>query len=136
LAEFAVCLPLLLLLVAGIVDCALMIQEAMLVNDAASAGAAYGAIPGRHGDLAGMEAAATAAAKGVSGFSATATDVYACTAGGAEVSSTASCSGYGTPIEYVKVQTSATAQSILGFPGIPSSVNLSGTALFRVEWTP
>jgi hypothetical protein len=83
-----------------------------------------------------MEAAATAAATGVSGFSVTATDVFVCAAGGAAVSSSGSCSGYGTPIEYVKVQTSATAQSVLGFPGLPSSVSLSGVAWFRVEWTP
>jgi Flp pilus assembly protein TadG len=36
LVEFAVCLPLLLLLVAGIMDYALMIQEGMLVNEAAT----------------------------------------------------------------------------------------------------
>jgi hypothetical protein len=117
------------------VDYGLMIQQAMQVTEAAAAGAAYGAIPGNLKNFSGMQTAATNTASGVSGFSVTATNVFTCTPGGASVASSATCSGYGTPIEYVQVQTSATVNPLLSWVGI-SSRTLTATASFRVSWTP
>ena len=135
LVELALLLPVLILLFMGIVDYALMIQNAMRITEAASAGAAYGAMPGNQKDFTGMQNAAKNAAAGVSGFSVTAVDVFTCTPGGAAVSGSSACSGYGTPIEYVQVQTSATVPPLMAFTGI-SSLTLKGKALFRVPWTP
>jgi hypothetical protein len=52
------------------------------------------------------------------------------------VLSSATCSGYGTPIEYVQVKTSATVPTLLAYVGMPSSLALKGSATFRVPWTP
>jgi len=136
LVEFAVFLSVLTLLFVGIVDYGLEIQQAMQVQEAASAGASYGEIPGNVKNLTGMEAAATSAAPGVHGFSVTAVDIFSCTPGGAAVLSSATCSGYGTPIEYVQVKTSATVPTLLAYVGMPSSLALKGSATFRVPWTP
>jgi Flp pilus assembly protein TadG len=135
LVEFAVSLSVLTLVFMGIADYGLMIQQAMLVTEAATAGAAYGVIPGNQSNLSGMETAARNTASGVSGFNVVAVDVFTCTPGGASVSSSASCTGYGTPIEYVQVTTSATVNPLLSWAGI-SSTAVTGTASFRVPWTP
>jgi Flp pilus assembly protein TadG len=134
LVEFAVSLSVLTLVFIGVADYALMIQQALLVTGAAAAGAAYGVIPGNQTNLSGMQTAARNTASGVSGFSVTATDVFTCTPGGASVSSSSTCSGYGTPIEYVQVTTSATVNPLLSWTGISAST-LTGTASFRVAWT-
>jgi hypothetical protein len=66
----------------------------------------------------------------------TATDVFTCTPGGAVVTSSTTCTGYGTPIEYVQVQTSATVPALLVYVGIASTLSLKGSASFRVQWIP
>jgi len=135
LVEFAVCLPILSMLFVACVDYALMVQEEIQVQDAATAGAAYGAMPSNQSDLTGMQNAATNAAPGVSGFNAVASKIYSCSPGGTAVTSTTTCSGYGTPIEYVQVHTTATAPPLLAYSGI-SSLSLQGYATFRVMWSP
>jgi len=134
--EFALFLPVLAFLFIGIVNYALEIQQTMQIQEAASAGAAYGAIPGNQKSLTGMQTAAQNAASGVSGFSATASDIFTCSPGGTTVTSASSCSGYGTPIEYVQVSTSATVPALLAYPGMPSSLTLHGSATYRVPWQP
>jgi Flp pilus assembly protein TadG len=136
LVEFAVFLSLLAPVLAGIVDYGLELQQAMQVADAAAAGAAYGAMPGNAKSFSGMQSAASNAASGVNGFTVSAADVFTCTPGGAVASSATVCSGYGTPIEYVQVQTSATVPSYLAYAGMPANLVLRGSAMFRVPWTP
>jgi len=136
MVEFALFLPLLAFMFVGIVDYALYEQETLQVQEAATAGAAYGTIPGNVKALTGMQTAAANAASGLTGFAAVATDVFTCTPGGATVTSATTCSGYGTPIEYVQVSTSATVPAMLAYPGMPASLTLHGQASFRVPWTP
>jgi Flp pilus assembly protein TadG len=136
LIEFAVFLSFFGLLLSGITDYSIYIQQEMVLSQAAAAGAAYGIIPGNQENLTGMKAAATAAATGVSGMTVTAVDVYICTAGGSAVTSTATCSGYYTsPMMYVQVKTSATVPAALKWAGISSSLTLQGFAQYRVPWT-
>jgi Flp pilus assembly protein TadG len=136
LVEFALFLPILAFLFIGVVDYALYLQETLQIQEAASAGAAYGTIPGNQKSLAAMQTAAQNAASGVSGFSAVATDIFTCSPGGATVTSATTCSGYGTPIEYVQVATSATVPAMLAYPGMPASLTIHGSATFRVPWQP
>jgi Flp pilus assembly protein TadG len=137
LVEFAVCVTVLVLLLVGIADYALLIQQAMQVSEAAAAGASYGAIPGNSKDTAGMQTAAQNAASGLSGFAATAADIFTCSPGGTAVTSSTICTGYGTPIEYVQVKTSATVYPLLKYTGISSSsIPLKATATYRVQWVP
>jgi len=137
LVEFAAFLSMLVLLFVGMVDYALEIQQAMQVTEAASAGASFGSIPGNQKNLSGIEAAATNSASGVHGFTVTAVDVFICPGPpvvSASISTT--CTGYGKPIEYVQVNTSATVPPLMAYIGMPSSLKLNGSASFRVPWTP
>ncbi len=135
LVEFALALPMILLVFSGLIDYALIIHQAMLLTQAAAAGAAYGTITGNNADVTGIQAAAQKNALGLTGMTVTASAIYSCTAGGAQVSSTAICSGYGTPIKYVWVQTSVAVQPFLVLPGLPSTFTLQGSAYYRVPWT-
>jgi|GEM_PF-2538090 len=141
LVEFALVLTPLILILAYMVDYALWIQKEMQIQDAASAAAASGAVPGNASNHVAMEQVASDIVTGApnnyntTAFTATATDFYVCTPGGSQVTATTSCSGT-TPYHYVQVVTSAQMPALLGFRGVASSLTLVGQATYRVEVTP
>jgi Flp pilus assembly protein TadG len=135
LVEFALFLTVLVFILVGVVDYSMYLQEAMQIQEAASAGASFAAVPGNESNFTAIEAAATSAAPGVSGLSATATNVWRCTPSGASVTSTSLCTGNVTPYKYVVVSTSATVSRLLYFPRITTSLALHGSATFRVPWS-
>jgi len=135
LLEFALFASALTLIFVGMADYSFAIHEAMQIQEAASAGAAWGTIPGNESNTAGMQSAATSAATGVPGFSVTATNLWICTPGGASVSSTTICTGGVTPYKYVVVKTSGSVPKPLSFPGISSTGTLHGQAIFGVPWS-
>ena len=133
LIEFALLFTVLMILLLGVIDFALVTQKAMVVSEAAYAAAQYGAISGNSTNYTGMQTIATNSAKGVSGFAATASTWCTCSPGGAAVSCGSTCSSYGTPIEYVQVVATATASLLFKFTGIPLSVPLRGVCILRVQ---
>jgi Flp pilus assembly protein TadG len=139
LIEMAIILPLMLLIVFLLVDYALFIQKAIVVQDAASTAAQYGTIPGNATSSASMIQIAnydvTGSLTGASGFTANATNFYTCTPGGAHVVATTVCAT-GAPYHYVQVTTSLTANNLLPFPGTPLTQTINGSATLRVEVTP
>jgi Flp pilus assembly protein TadG len=135
LVEFAGFLSLLVFILVGVIDYAAETQQAMQVQEAAAVGANFGAMPGNVANLIGMQAAATNAALGVHGFSVTAANLWTCAPGGTSIARTATCSGGGTPYEYVVVTTSATVPPMMSYVGIPASTVLHGSATYRVPWS-
>lgn len=133
LLEFSLLLPLVVFMFFGIVDLSLAISQAITVAGAAEAGALYGTLAGNANDSAGMQNAAVLASNGLSGFAATATTWCSCTSAGAPVSCSSSCSNSASPIEYVQVQTTATASILAHYPGLPTSIPLSGFSVLRVQ---
>jgi Flp pilus assembly protein TadG len=131
--ELSLLFGVLLLLLLGVIDFALATQQAMVVSEAAYAGAQYGAISGNSSNFATMQTIATNSAKGISGFSATASKWCACSPGGATVSCASTCSSYGTPVAYVQVITTATATVLFKYTGIPISIPLRGVCVLRVQ---
>jgi len=149
LIEFALILTPMILILASMVDYALWIQKEMQFQEAASAAAAYGAIPGKipestavtNATLDQMNALAMYVATGSStttnsaAFTVTPTTFYACTPGGAHVASTTTCAS-GAPFHYVQVTTTGTMDSLMKFRWIPSSMTLHGSATYRIEVNP
>ena len=135
LIEFSLLLPVLVLLFVGIVDFGFVGRRMMRICEAASAGVAYGTIPGNETNLNGMQAAATNSVSS-SGYYVTATNIWRCTETGANVSSSTTCTNSTTPIQYVQVTTNATVPLFLQFAGLPSSIYLHQTAITRVGWHP
>jgi Flp pilus assembly protein TadG len=136
LLEFAVILSVMVFLLLGTVDYTCEILRAMQIQNAATAGAAYGAVPGNESNLTGIQSYTVALAPYVKGVTATATNVWACSPGGTSVSSTSLCTGNVTPYKYVVVTTNATVPVAMTYPGIPASSTLKATATMRVPWTP
>lgn len=130
--EFSLVLPLLVFMLAGIVDIGFAIQESMVISGAAHAGTAYGSITGNYADLQGMQNASNAAAQGVASFSSSASQWCACSPNGSVTSCSSSCSN-GFPLVYVQVKTSATLPAVLNYPGLPGSFSLSGLSAVRVR---
>jgi Flp pilus assembly protein TadG len=133
LIEFSFTMTLLLLLVMGVIDFALVIQKAMVVNEAAYVAAQWGASPYNSWNLTEMQTIAQNSATGVAGFSAVATKWCTCSPAGSAVACTSTCTGNGTPIAYVQVATSATAPVLFRYSVLPISVPLGGLCVMRVQ---
>ncbi len=132
LVEFSLMLPILVLLLVGVADLGLGVQQAIVVSEAAHAGTAYSSLPGKSSDTAGMKSAANAAAGSLSSFNASATNWCSCGAGGTHLSCPITCSG-GSLMEYAQVTTTATVPVLLGYPGLPAGFSLSGFSVVRVH---
>ena len=134
--EMALMTPILLLVLLGTIDFGRNMYSALAVSQAAGAGAAYGAQSnGTTSDYSGMEAAATAAGRDLgSGISATATRYCKCPGNIVVDCITGNCaSGYGAPQVYVQVVATATFQTLFTYPGIPSTIPISRTAIKRAQ---
>lgn len=132
--ETALLLPLLIIILISAVNAALVLQSLQRVADAAAVGARYGTIAGYGADLAGMENAATAAAVGLPGFSATASSYCTCLPGGPNVSCTTTCAGQATPAQYVRVSTSAMASYLFQGNSSNGTFPIRSTTTLRVGW--
>jgi Flp pilus assembly pilin Flp len=135
LVEFALLMPVLVLILVGMVNYTAETVYSIQVQEGANAGAEYGAIPGYESSLSAIQTYTVALMPYLSGATATANNIWSCTAGGASVPSTTICSGGGTPYKYVVVTTQATVHRLLSYPGFPSTVTLNGYASIQVPWS-
>ena len=140
--EFALTLPMLLLLGVGVVDVGRAIYYTVEVNNGATAGAEYGAQSWVTGlQTADMQSAATNDGN-ITGMTATAT--YGCTC---DTGAGTSCS-YPVPVQNScftmvctggqmvmcdQVTTHATITPIFPFPGLPAKYEANGRAVMRVR---
>ena len=130
--EFALVAPLLMLLLAGVLDFSMLLRIATCAADAARAGSAYGSrSPSASQDYAGMQTAALNAAPGVTGMTATATRSCKC-ADGATASCGGSCAN-GKMLVYVQVTTQVTAPAIFNYPGLNFSNLVTAQASMRAQ---
>jgi Flp pilus assembly protein TadG len=131
LVEFALAAPLLMLLLAGVLNYAMALRVAIAVADAARAGAQYGSLtPANAADIAGMSSAARNSAPELTGMTATGSKICKCS--GASVGCAAACSP--GPLEvYVQVTAGATAPNWFRYPGLPFSGSVAATATMRAK---
>jgi len=131
--EFSLTISLLMLVAIGVVDFALVIQKAMVVNEAAYAAAQWGAAPYNSWNLTEMQTIAQNSATGVAGFSALASKWCTCSPAGSAVSCTSSCSNGTVLVAYVQVATSASAPVLFRYSILPISIPLTGLSVMRVQ---
>jgi Flp pilus assembly protein TadG len=132
LVEFALITPFLLLALAGVLNYSMALRTASCLTDAARIGAWYGSQSLTNAsNSAGMQAAALAAAPGITGMTAAAVKSCKCP-GGASVSCTGSCSG-GSMLVYAQVTTSATSHTYFDYSGLSFSGAVSATVLVRAQ---
>jgi Flp pilus assembly protein TadG len=129
MVEFAVMLPLILLLLAGVLDYTLVMRTAISVADAARAGAQYGSLSAANAaDTAGMQSAALHAAPDVHGLTATAVKACKCSDG----ATGGSCAS-GPVRVYAQVTASATATPIFSYSQVPFAGAVSTTVCMRAQ---
>lgn len=130
LVEMGFILSFLLLLAIGVIDFGRAFYDSIELENAARAGAEYGATAPT--DTAGMIAAAKSdASTDISTVAATASYGCMCSDGSnssASCTTTPSCSSSTRQVNYVQVNTSYTYTTFLPWPGIPSSFALTGNA--------
>lgn len=131
--EFALILPLLLLLVAGVLDYTLALRAAIGVADAARAGAQFGSLTSSNAtNIAGMQTAASNAAPDVRGLTVTASTACQCSDGSSVNCSGGSCAS-GPVRTYVKVTAQATCSPIFSYIPLPFIGTVSASAAMRAQ---
>jgi Flp pilus assembly protein TadG len=125
-------LPLILLLLAGVLDYTLVMRTAISVADAARAGAQYGSLSAANAsNTLGMQNTALNAAPDVPGLTATAVKVCKC------LDSTAVNCGGGCssgPVRvYAQVTASTTARPIFSYSPVPFAGAVSTTVSMRAQ---
>jgi len=131
--ELALTSPFLLLVTLIASDACRVYFTSMAVNNAAKAGAQYGAQSLAHsGDIDGIQNAALADAPQIYGITANASVYCECPdePGSFACNSNISCADMRA---YVEVDTATTFHTLINYPGIPNSVPISGQAIMRVE---
>lgn len=133
--EFALVAPVLIGLLLPMVDLGRGAFEKMRVQSAAEAGAQY-ALANSSSYSASAITTAAEDATNQSGLSATPSETCNCLTGstlGPAVSCSTTCSDGSKPGTFVSVATQATYTPILAYPGIPSSMSLTGYAVVRTQ---
>jgi Flp pilus assembly protein TadG len=136
LLELALTLPVLIILLVVALDFARMFNMSMAITDAARAGANWGA----------QNRASAANTLGMEQTACNSMVDYACTPGTNTTASsfcqcagstgTISCTSPGgctTILVFVTVTATATFSTVVGYPGLPSSVPLSATVTMQVQ---
>ena len=155
LVEMAFVIPLLLVLALGVIEVGRYAYIAILVGNAARAGAAYGAQSNQQSnDGTGIQNAAqydfaggitsSSSANGLSKSTLTVTSLVSCGCDSSGSITTYGCNvaaGNANPgvcptgsrwVVFVSVTASGTFNSLFGYPGIPSSLSVSRTATLPV----
>jgi Flp pilus assembly protein TadG len=132
LVEMAIALPVLVLLLLGAAEFAMIEYAGIEVSNAAMAGVQYGAQdPTYAGDTTGISTAAQDDAPNITLGQTTVSKACVCSNGSASTCLPTDCSG--SNIEtFLTVQTLATYSPIVRLPGLPSSFTLHGQAIQEV----
>jgi len=145
LAEMAIMLPFLMLLLLGVIDFCRVFYAAVAVTQAARAGTQYGARNATIGDTALYNGMIQAAANVVQGYGLTLAvppvpQRYCLCPGGTPPTCPAAggsaCPPLGCPTDYqiyICTSTSYTFSTFAPYPGIPNTVNLTRAAVMRVQ---
>jgi Flp pilus assembly protein TadG len=135
LLEFALTMPLFILILVGTVELARFAWAAIEVSNAARAGAAYGAQDHTTvDDVPGIKAAAANDAPDLTGL--TVIPSKSCTCSTAPTTTLMSCSLSLCPspailLDFVHVNTSANVTPLINYPGLPTPFTVQGSAVME-----
>lgn len=139
LVEFALVVPLLMLLLLGGIETGRFAYFSILVGNAARAGVQYGSQSLlTAGDSAGMKAAAEADGQNVPGLTATSAGLVCSCWNGTAASALPDCTPGSCPlgshrVVYVQVTVTGTMNPLFQYPGLPSSYAVTRQAIMRVS---
>jgi len=126
LLEFALVVPLFLLICLAGIDFARAFSSALVISGANRVGLQYAAQNPGISAIPGV----VAADAGLAGLKTSAMQYCACSAGGTWVACTSTCSGKMT---YTEVTSSVPFKTVAPWPGVPNSLTLSVSGFIRVQ---
>ena len=140
LVELALLTPLLLVLVIGTIEMGRYASLALVVGNAARAGAAYGSqSTTKAADTSGIQTAAKNDAQNISGLTVTSTFVCGCDTGGTVIPNpetkaacATTCAAGAHLVVFSQVTVVGTFSSLLNYPGIPATLTITSTATERI----
>jgi len=131
--EFAVVMPVLVLLAIAVADFARVYKTSVAVVNAAAAATEVGARNvAVSGDTAAMTSQAIADASPVTLDTVTSSRFCRCP-DGSTPACTGSCSGYGVPEVFVKVRVRKNYATLFKYPGVPGTISVIRTSTLRVQ---
>ena len=136
MVEFALLVPLLGMILMGTMDFARAFYAAVTIADASRAAIQYGSqTNGLTGDNTGMRNAAILDAQNLPSAQVTATPERFCRCEGSssDVNCVTGSCPEGAPQVYVRVRTQYNFQTMVNFPGIPSTVAINVRSQARVQ---
>src|SRR5579884_573892 len=129
--EFALILPLMMLITAAVLDYTMLMRAAIAAGDAARAGAEFGSLNITNAsNLSGMHTAAVNAAPDINGISASAAKVCQCSNGTIVNCSGGTCAS-GAVRTYVQVTVRTTVNPLFRYPRLGFSGAVIATATMR-----
>ncbi|HEX6576239.1 MAG TPA: TadE/TadG family type IV pilus assembly protein [Gemmatimonadaceae bacterium] len=129
MAELVVVLPVLILFAIGVMDYSRVFFRALIVANAARAGAEWAAFQPAGTPGTGIQGFAQLDGQEIGGLIVNTQQVCRC--GDNVVSCSSSCAGYGPPRAYTQVTAVDTVALLIRYPGLPSRIGISRTATFR-----
>lgn len=131
--ELAMALPLLALLAVGVADFGRMYFTTIAVTNAARAGAYYGAQSTvKSGNFTAIEQATRNDAADLGAIDVTSSRFCKCP-DGSSPACTGTCPSYGGPEVFVSVTASTAYSFLMDYPGLPPSVSITRSAVFRAQ---
>ena len=135
LVEFALVLPILLLVLVGTIEIGRFSYYSILVSNAARAGAVYGAQNlATAADFTGIQTAAKNDGQNVAGLTID-TPVVFCGCTNASLTTACPASGCALPnhpLVYIQVTARGSFNALFSYPGVPASINVVSTEQMRV----
>lgn len=137
IVEFAISLPVMMLILVGAADFGRLFFESTALANGAEAGTMYGVQSNvKSGDSTGIESAALTEAADVQSASAVPSRMCDCPDNpGTAVDCLGAviCADYGLPRVYVRTSMTKTFETIVDYPGVPSSTTISQENWMRVR---
>ena len=135
MVELALLLPFLVVLMLGSTDFARAAYYAITLSHAARAGAQYATQSGAHSiNTAGIQAAAQMEAQNIGSISVVSGTFCQCPGSTVQVSCTVgTCTGDAAKLSFATVTASRTFETIAPYPAVPSSIDMSRTAVMRIQ---
>jgi Flp pilus assembly protein TadG len=133
LIEFALVAPVLIFMLIGLIEVGRYAYFSIVAANAARAGVQYGAQSLTTAqDTAGMASAALQDGQNIASFTASPAPLCSENGGTLQTCTTNGAAPTAGTVYYVKVQVYGTFKSLLSYPGIPTNVPISGSAIMRV----
>jgi hypothetical protein len=131
LIEFAFVVLTMTLITLGVVNFAFALQQGMLLEEAAAAGAVHGAFTNYNSNLSGIPQYVSMVAGG-NATNLSVSGATFCTCNGSTVACSSTCNS-DRPLLYIKMTTSSSFNSMFQYAGLPSIFNLTNSVVMPVE---